>query len=152
MLQNKILVRGRRAVVLLAEDADNDIELTKIAFEQARFAVDLHVTRDGEHCLTFLRKQEAYATCPTPDIILLDLHMPRMGGMEVLEELNADPQLRHIPVIVLTTSTSEGEILEAYRWRCGGYLIKPVEFSDFANAVQRLEDYWFALVRLPSQS
>ncbi len=152
MLQNKKLVLGRRAIVLLVEDADNDIELTRIAFEQARFAVDLHVTRDGEHCMMFLRKQHSYAGSPTPDIILLDLHMPRMGGMEVLEAINGDPQLRHIPVIVLTTSTSEGEILQAYQWRCGGYLIKPVEFSDFARAVQRLEDYWFDLVRLPSQS
>jgi two-component system response regulator len=147
---NHKLVHGRRPVVLLAEDADNDVELTKIAFEHGEFAVDLHVTRDGEQCLAFLRKQAAYANSTTPDIILLDLHMPRMGGMEVLEAINSDEQLRHIPVIVLTTSSSEREIFEAYKWRCGGYVVKPVGFADFANAVQRLEDYWFALVKLPS--
>ena len=145
------LLRGRPAVVLVAEDNDNDVELTKIAFEQADFSVDLHVARDGEHCVAFLRKQDAYVDAPTPDIILLDLHMPRMDGMEVLNEINADEALRHIPVIVLTTSHSEREILEAYKRRCSGYLLKPVGFADFVKAVQRLEDYWFALVVLPSR-
>jgi two-component system response regulator len=133
------------------EDNDNDVELTKIAFELADFAVDLRVARDGEHCLAFLRKEDADVDAPTPDIVLLDLHMPKMSGLEVLDAINADEALRHIPVIVLTTSNSEREIMEAYRRRCSGYLLKPLGFADFAKAVQRLEDYWFALVALPSR-
>lgn len=144
------LLRGRPAVVLLAEDNDDDIELTRIGFEQADYAVELHVVLDGEQCLDYLHKRNAFASAPTPDILLLDLHMPRMGGMEVLDAINADPNLRHLPVIVLTTSSSEREIKEAYQRHCSGYLIKPVGFVDFVKTVQTVEDYWFGLVALPS--
>jgi CheY-like chemotaxis protein len=148
-VKNSKLLHGRAAVVLLAEDNDDDIELTKIGFEQADFAVDLHVVVDGEQCLDYLRKQNAYASAPTPDIVLLDLHMPRMSGMEVLDAIHADANLRHLPVIVLTTSNSEREIKEAYQRHCSGYLIKPVGFADFVKSVQTMEDYWFGLVALP---
>jgi two-component system, chemotaxis family, response regulator Rcp1 len=144
------LLHGRAAVVLLVEDNDNDIELTRMGFEQADFAVELQVVLDGEQCLDYLRKQDAYASSPTPDLILLDLHMPRMSGMEVLEAINADANLRHLPVVVLTTSSSEREIKEAYQRHCSGYLIKPVGFADFVKTVQTVEDYWFGLVALPS--
>jgi CheY-like chemotaxis protein len=147
--KNPKLLSGAPVVVLLVEDNDNDIELTKIGFEDADYLVDLQVTRDGEECLTFLRKEGLHTDAPTPDIILLDLHMPRMGGMEVLDIIKADEQLRHIPVIVLTTSNSEHEIKEAYRRHCSGYLVKPVGFAQFAKAVQAFEDYWFAAVALP---
>jgi two-component system, chemotaxis family, response regulator Rcp1 len=146
----KRMYRGRPAVVLLVEDNDNDVELTKIGFEQAKFAVDLHVAPDGEECLAMLRREGVYVKAPTPDIILLDLHMPRMGGLEVLDAINADSNLRHIPVIVLTTSDSDREIKEAYLRRCSGYLVKPVGFEQFAKLVRALEDYWFTLVVLPS--
>lgn len=146
----KKLLRGRPAIVLLVEDNDNDIEITKIGFEQADVAVDLRVVMDGEQCLEFLRKQHPYGDAARPDLVLLDLHMPRMSGLEVLDAINADPDLRHIPVIVLTTSSSEHEIKEAYCRHCSGYLIKPVGFADFVKAVQTLEDYWFGLVALPS--
>ena len=149
-MKNTRLFRGRAAVVLLVEDNDDDIELTKIGFEQAEFAVDLRVVSDGEQCLDYLRRQNAYATSPTPDLILLDLHMPRMSGMEVLDAINADANLRHLPVIVLTTSSSDREIREAYQRHCSGYLIKPVGFADFVKTVQALEGYWFSLVALPS--
>ena len=149
-MKNTRLFRGRAAVVLLVEDNDDDIELTKIGFEQAEFAVDLRVVSDGEQCLDYLRRQNAYATSPTPDLVLLDLHMPRMSGMEVLDAINADANLRHLPVIVLTTSSSDREIREAYQRHCSGYLIKPVGFADFVKTVQGLEDYWFSLVALPS--
>ena len=149
-MKNTRLFRGRAAVVLLVEDNDDDIELTKIGFEQAEFAVDLRVVSDGEQCLDYLRRQNAYATSPTPDLILLDLHMPRMSGMEVLDAINADATIRHLPVIVLTTSSSDREIREAYQRHCSGYLIKPVGFADFVKTVQGLEDYWFSLVALPS--
>ena len=149
-MKNTRLFRGRAAVVLLVEDNDDDIELTKIGFEQAEFAVDLRVVSDGEQCLDYLRRQNAYATSPTPDLVLLDLHMPRMSGMEVLDAINADANLRHLPVIVLTTSSSDREIREAYQRHCSGYLIKPVGFADFVKTVQALEGYWFSLVALPS--
>lgn len=149
MSKNRKLVRGRRAVVLLVEDSDNDIELTKLAFEHNEFAVDVHVTRDGEQCMAFLERQSDYANSPQPDLILLDLHMPKMSGLEVLKAINTDPQLRHIPVIVLTTSNSESDVLEAYRRCCSGYVIKPLGFAEFVTAVQSLEQYWFALVDLP---
>ena len=144
------MLRGRYAIVLLVEDNENDIELTKIAFEQAEFAVDLHVVRDGEQCLAFLRKQGTYIASPTPDLVLLDLHMPRMGGMEALDEMKGDVALRHIPVVILTTSTSENDINQGYRSHCSGYLVKPIGFADFVKLVQRVEEYWFAMVTLPS--
>jgi two-component system, chemotaxis family, response regulator Rcp1 len=149
--KNQKLLHGRRAVVLLVEDNDNDVELTRIGFEQADYAVDLEVALDGEHCLKFLRKENGHANASTPDLILLDLHMPRMGGLEVLDAINADEQLRHIPVIVLTTSNSEHEIKEAYRRHCCGYLVKPVGFAEFVKAVQAIEAYWFTLIALPSK-
>ena len=148
-MKNKRLFRGRAAVVLLVEDSDDDIELTRIGFEQADFAVELQVVLDGEQCLDYLRKQNAYASSPTPDLILLDLHMPRMGGLEVLDAIHSDANLCHLPVVVLTTSSSEREIKEAYQRHCSGYLIKPVGFVDFVKTVQTLEDYWFGLVALP---
>jgi len=147
--KNPKLLHGAPAVVLLAEDSHDDVELTRIAFEHADYLVDLRVTSDGEECLAFLRKQNAYGDAPTPDLILLDLHMPKMDGMEVLDAINADERLQHIPVVVLTTSTSERDIKEAYCKRCSGYLVKPVGFSEFSKSVQRLEEYWFSLVALP---
>jgi two-component system, chemotaxis family, response regulator Rcp1 len=148
-VKNSKLLRGRAAVVLLVEDNDDDIELTKIGFQQAEFAVELQVVLDGEQCLDYLRKQNVHASSPRPDLILLDLHMPRMSGMEVLDAIRSDANLCHIPVVVLTTSSSEREIKEAYQRHCSGYLIKPVGFAEFVKTVQILEDYWFGLVALP---
>jgi two-component system, chemotaxis family, response regulator Rcp1 len=143
------LYRGRPAVVLLVEDKDNDVELTKIGFEQSRFAVDLAVVRDGEQCLAFLRKEGVHAAAATPDLILLDLHLPRMGGMEVLDELRADTRFQAIPIVILTTSDSDREIKSAYERGCRGYLLKPVSFADFVRLVATLQEYWFSLVVLP---
>lgn len=151
MQKGQKLLLGRRAVVLLVEDGENDVELTKLAFERGEFAVDLHVTRDGEHGMAFLRKQAGVGDCPTPDIVLLDLHLPKMGGLEVLEAISADARLKQIPVIVLTTSRSEREILQAYQQGCRGYLFKPLGFAEFANAIQGIEDYWFTLITLPAR-
>lgn len=143
------LLRGRRAIVLLVEDNSNDVELTKIAFETARFSVELHHVGDGEECLAFLRKEGRFSAAPMPDLVLLDLHMPRMNGLEVLEAVTHDPRLKHLPIVVLTTSESDSEMLEAYQLRCSGYLVKPVGFANFAKVIQGLEDYWFTLVVLP---
>ncbi len=149
MPERSRLPLGRPAIVLLVEDNENDIELTKIGFEQSGFAVDLQVVRDGEACLAFLRRQDPYANAAVPDLVLLDLHMPKMGGMEVLATMSSEDALRHIPVVVLSTSSNEGEVTEAYRRNCRGYLIKPVGFTEFVRAVRALGEYWFNLVVLP---
>lgn len=149
-MSKALIDRGRPAEVLLVEDNDNDVELTRIGFAQAKFAVNLHHAPDGEECMAFLRKEDKYKDVPMPDLILLDLNMPRMDGRQVLEEISRDDDLKHLPVVVLTTSEAEKDVLESYRLRCSSYLVKPVEFENFARTVQSLSDYWFTLVVLPS--
>jgi len=146
---NEVLVRGRPAVILLAEDNDNDVELTKLGFRRAKFAVELHHVSNGEECLAFLRKQAPYAAAPTPDIILLDLNMPRMDGIEVMEEINKDEQLKHLVTVVMTSSKADEDVMRSYKLRCSSYLVKPINFEAFAKMIESLGDYWFTLVTLP---
>ena len=146
---NKMLARGRPAEVLLVEDNDNDVELTRIGFQRAKFAVNLHHVGNGEECMAFLRKEGKYADAPTPDLVLLDLNMPRMDGREVLEEVVRDERLKHLPIVVLTTSDADKDVLASYKLRCSSYIVKPVDFESFSKAVQSLTDYWFTLVVLP---
>lgn len=141
----------RPAEILLVEDNDNDVELTRIGFKRARFAVNLHHVADGEECMAFLRKQGEFAGVPTPDLVLLDLNMPRMDGREVLEEVSRDDDLKHLPIVVLTTSDSEKDVVSSYKLRCSSYIVKPVDFESFVRVVQSLGDYWFTLVVLPSE-
>jgi len=138
------------AVLLLAEDNETDIELTRLSIEQTGIPVEVHVVRDGEQCIAFLRREGTYADAPTPQLILLDLHMPRMGGLEVLDEINARSELRSHPVVVLTTSDNERDIGEAYRRRCSGYVVKPIGFSAFTAAMREVLSYWLSLVQLPT--
>lgn len=147
---NNPVDRGRPAEILLVEDNDNDVELTRIGFRRTRLAVNLHHVPDGVECMAFLRKEGTYAGTPMPDLILLDLNMPRMGGREVLEAISRDEKLRHLPVVVLTTSDADRDVLGSYRLRCSSYIVKPVDFENFARVVQSLTDYWFTLVVLPS--
>jgi two-component system response regulator len=149
---SNVLARSRPAEILLVEDNENDVELTRIAFSRARFAVNLHHVPNGEVCMEFLHQQGAYADAPLPDLILLDLNMPRMGGREVLEEIVKDEKLRHLPVVILTTSDADEDVLEAYKLRCSSYIVKPVDFDNFLKAVQSIGDYWFTLVVLPSDT
>jgi two-component system response regulator len=146
---NEVLVRGRPAVILLAEDNDNDVELTKLGFRRAKFAVDLHHVSNGEECLAFLRKEGPYAAAPTPDIILLDLNMPRMDGIEVMQEINKDERLQHLVTVVMTSSKADEDVMRAYKLRCSSYLVKPINFEAFAKMIESLGDYWFTLVTLP---
>lgn len=140
---------GRLAEVLLVEDNPLDVELTVEAFSDARLAVNLHHVEDGEACLAFLRKQGEYADRPTPDLILLDMNMPRLNGREVLAEIVKDEALRSLPVVVLTTSSNEKDILDMYNLRCSSYLVKPVDFDKFKQVIQQLQEHWFSLVVLP---
>jgi CheY-like chemotaxis protein len=146
---NEVLVRGRPAVILLVEDNDNDVELTKLGFRRAKFAVDLKHVSNGEDCMAFLRKQGAYADAPTPDMILLDLNMPRMDGIEVMQEITKDENLKHLVTVVLTSSKADEDVMRSYKLRCNSYLVKPINFDAFAKMIESLGDYWFTLVTLP---
>lgn len=143
------LVRGSPAEILLVEDNENDVELTRLGFKRTKLEVNLHHAKDGVECMAFLRKQGIYANSPVPDLILLDLNMPRMDGRQVLIELVADPHLAHLPVVILTTSAEDQEILTMYRHRCNSYFIKPVDFDKFLHVVRLIGEYWFNGAALP---
>jgi len=140
----------RPAEILLVEDNDNDVELTRESFNRSKLAVNLHHVKDGEECMAFLRKQDKYAAMPLPDVILLDLNMPRMDGREVLAEISSDQTLRHLPVVILTTSAEDKEILKMYKLRCSSYIIKPVDFEEFVRVIRAFAEYWLTVVVLPS--
>jgi two-component system, chemotaxis family, response regulator Rcp1 len=143
------LGKSRPAEILLAEDNDNDVELTRQGFKKCKLLLNLHHVRDGVECMAFLRKQGKYSGVPTPDLLLLDINMPRMDGREVLAEMVADEILNAMPVVVLTTSALDEEILRMYKLRCSSYIIKPVDFDQFLYVVRSIAEYWFTVVVLP---
>jgi CheY-like chemotaxis protein len=141
---------GKRPVeILLAEDNLGDIKLTEKALEQGQLTNNLHVVNDGVEALQFLRNEDEYAETPRPDLVLLDLNMPRKDGTDVLTELKDDPELRRIPVVVLTSSDAEEDIVQSYDLHANAYLNKPVDFDGFLDIVDRLEHFWLEIVRLP---
>lgn len=146
---NEQLAKGRPAEVLLVEDNEQDMVLTREGFKRAKFLVNLHHVENGEECMAFLRKEGRFADVPTPDLILLDINLPVMDGREVLAEIVKDPGLRHLPVVVLTTSSADEDILEMYKLRCSSYITKPVDFEQFQKLVMELGNYWFSLVIIP---
>ena len=138
--------------ILMAEDDPDDRLLTKQAFKEQRVANDLHFVEDGEDLMDYLRHQGKYvgiAAHPRPGLILLDLNMPRKDGREALAEIKADPVLRRIPVIILTTSKAEEDILRSYDIGANSYITKPVSFAGLAAAIKILGEYWFEIVELP---
>ena len=138
-------------VILLAEDEPADANLVKVAISENRILADLHIVIDGREAFEFLRRQGArFADAPRPNLILLDLNMPRMDGREFLAAIKQDPDLRDIPVVVLTTSDVERDIVASYHFGAAGYITKPVDINQFMEAIHHLGDYWFSLVRLPS--
>lgn len=139
----------RPAEILLVDDDFGDAYLTKECFKNTRRPVNVHHVGCGEQCLAFLRKQGNYAEVPAPDLVLLDLNMPRMDGWQVMAEVLADEQLRHLPVVIMTTSTNAADILNMHRLRCNSYILKPVDVEIFQNTIQSLCDYWFGTVLLP---
>ena len=135
--------------ILLVEDSPGDIRLTQEAFKEGKLVNRLHVVQDGEAAMAFLRREGAYAQVIRPDLILLDLNLPKKDGREVLAEIKADGSLRRIPVVVLTTSQAEQDILEAYELHANCYITKPVNFDQFLRVVRSVEDFWLTIVKLP---
>ena len=142
---------GRPVQVLLVEDSPSDAAMTMEAMREGRIVNQVHVATDGEMAMAFLRRQGPFADAPRPDLILLDLNLPRMDGREVLREVKDDPILKTIPVIVLTTSAAEEDILKSYDLHANAYVTKPVAFEAFFSAVRGIEDFWLALVHLPQR-
>lgn len=137
--------------ILLAEDNPGDVRLTQKALEEGRMVNDLHVVPDGVEAMAFLRREGEYADAPRPDLVLLDLNMPRKDGKEVLAELKTDPTLSRIPVVVLTSSDAEEDIVRSYDLHANAYLTKPVDFDGFLDIVHSIEEFWLGLVKLPPE-
>lgn len=135
--------------VLLVEDDPGDVELTLHALKKSKVQVNLNVVEDGVQAMAYLRKQDEYAQAPAPDLIMLDLNLPRKDGREVLNDMRSDDQLKHIPVVVLTTSDSDEDILRTYQLGANSYVTKPVGLKEFSQVVQALENFWFTIVKLP---
>jgi len=139
----------RAIEILMVEDSPIDVLMAREALQQAKVLNNLSVTENGVEALAFLRRENQYAGAPRPDLILLDLNMPRMDGREVLQELKADPELKCIPVVVLTTSKAEEDIVKSYGLHANCYITKPVDFERFVSVVQTIQDFWFTVVTLP---
>lgn len=135
--------------VLLVEDSPGDAQLTKLALEEGKIRINLNTVEDGVEALEFLRGYGKYADYPRPDLILLDLNLPRKDGREVLLDIKSDENLKRIPVVILTTSQADEDILRAYNLNANCYITKPVDFDRFANIVRSIEDFWFTIVKLP---
>jgi two-component system, chemotaxis family, response regulator Rcp1 len=135
--------------ILMVEDSPSDALISREALEYAKVLNRLHVVEDGVRAIAFLRREGAYAQAPRPDLILLDLNLPKKDGREVLAEVKADDRLKTIPVVVLTTSRAEEDILRAYGLHANCYITKPVDFVRFAEVVRAIEHFWFTIVSLP---
>ena len=139
----------RTVNVLLVEDDEGDVLMTREAFEFYKVRNPLHVVSDGEQALQFVRRTGPYADAPRPGLILLDVNLPRVSGLEVLAELKQDPELRTIPVVMLTTSQADEDILRSYRLHANAYVSKPVDFDQFTAAIRQIDDFFLSLVQLP---
>ncbi len=140
---------GRVVEILLVEDNDGDVRLTREALKEGRIRNRLSVVSDGEQALAFLGRQGEYADAPRPDLILLDLNLPRLDGREVLAKIKNDSRFKQIPVVVLTSSRTEQDLLRAYDLHANCFISKPVEFEQFIEVVRSIEDFWLTIVVLP---
>jgi CheY-like chemotaxis protein len=136
--------------ILLVEDNPGDVRLTVEALSEGSVTNNLHVVDDGVKALNFLRQSGDFHQAVRPDMVLLDLNLPKMNGQEVLSAIKADPKLRSIPVVILTTSEAEQDVLRTYDLHANCYIKKPVDFEQFIQVIRSLEDFWFSIVRLPS--
>lgn len=141
---------GRPADFLLVEDNPGDVRLTQEALKSHKVQNNLHVVTDGEEAMAFLRRQGKYANAPRPDIILLDLNLPRKDGREVLAEIKSDTNLKAIPVVIITSSEAEQDVVKSYNLNANCYITKPVNLDQFIKVVQSINDFWLTIVKLPS--
>lgn len=141
---------SRPVEILLVEDNPGDVRLTEEAFKEGKLSNNLSVAGDGVEALAFLRQEGEYASSPRPDLILLDLNLPLKSGHEVLREIKSDPAIRRIPVIILTTSSAEQDILSTYDLHANCYITKPVDLNQFMKIIQSIESFWLSIVELPS--
>ena len=137
--------------ILLVEDSPSDAALTRKALARGRLVNRLHHVRDGVECMQFLRREGPYGKAPRPDLILLDLNMPRMDGREVLKAVKANEDLARIPIVVLTTSGEEADVLAAYDAHTNAYIVKPVDLKKFFDVVTQIDQFWFQIVKLPAR-
>ena len=137
--------------VLLVEDSPGDVRLTREAFKDAKVHINLHVASDGAKAMAFLKREGEYATAPRPDLILLDLNLPKKDGREVLAEIKEDPTLKTIPVVVLTTSSSDADIQRSYQLHANCYITKPVGLEGFLTVVRSIDNFWLSVVKLPRE-
>jgi len=140
---------GRPVQMLLVEDNPGDVRLTKETLRDSKIMVNLHVVGDGMEAMAFLRKESKYANAPRPDIVLLDLNLPKKDGREVLAEIKQDPDLKRIPVVILTISNGQEDILKSYNLHANAYVTKPLNLEQFAKIVKAIEDFWLTVVKLP---
>jgi CheY-like chemotaxis protein len=147
------IVQGKNVLtdVLLVEDSPGDVRLTQEAFRDANGSVNLHVATDGADAMAFLRRQGTHVDAPRPDLILLDLNLPKMDGREVLAHIKEDFILKTIPTVILTTSDAESDIIKSYQLQANCYLNKPVELDEFENLVKSINDFWLTKATLPQQ-
>ncbi len=141
---------GRAIDILLVEDDPGDELITREAFEHNKIKNNLHVARDGEEGLDFLYRRGAFGDAPEPDLILLDLNLPKYDGRQLLEQIKSDADLCHIPVVVLTTSAAEEDILKSYKLHANAYVTKPVDVDQFMSAVRQIDEFFVQVVRLPN--
>jgi len=135
--------------ILLVEDNPADARLTAEGLKRAKVMNQLHIVEDGEEAIAFLRREGRWADAPRPDIVFLDLNLPKMDGREVLSVVKSDPNLGHIPIVVLTSSDADADILKAYKAKANCYVKKPVMFQEFLSTIKLLDDFWLSVVRLP---
>ncbi len=140
---------GRPIEILLVEDNPGDVRLTVEGLKESKVRNNLHVARDGVEAMEFLHREGQHTSAVRPDLILLDLNLPRMDGREVLAEIKSDPKLKTIPVVVLTTSRAEHDVLRSYELQANCYITKPVDLEQFITVVKSIEDFWFTIVTLP---
>ena len=143
--------RGASIEVLLVEDSPGDVRLTREALAEANTTINLHVATDGVEAMQFLRREGGHGRAPRPDLVLLDLNLPRMDGREVLAQVKADDRLKTIPIIILTTSEAESDIVTSYQLQANCYLSKPVQLDAFEGLVKSINDFWLIKAKLPRQ-
>jgi two-component system, chemotaxis family, response regulator Rcp1 len=137
--------------VLLVEDSTGDVRLTREAFKDAKVHINLHVASDGAEAMSFLKHEGEHVNAPRPDLILLDLNLPKKDGREVLEEIKVSPTLGSIPVVILTTSASDADILRSYKLHANCYITKPVDLDGFLTVVKSIDSFWLSVVKLPRE-